>query len=628
MRDPLILHYTGQMTHANARPPADKRPIPNSYAVPGAPLYAGEYPGEKTTDNTEAKLTKFLDAGITAFVDLTGPADGMTPYAGVVRGLAAERGLSLDYTQHTIQDMDVCDVPTMCNILDSIDLLLAEDDVVYVHCWGGVGRTGTVIGCWLVRHGWAPEKALAEVGARFRTMSPDKVRRHAGWGSPQTNEQRAMVLEWSRHARGHLGYIPGSEQWDLSAVADTITTHWPDLTPASHITPTHRDRMRGALIGLSVGDAVGTTVEFKSPGSFPPVTDMLGGGPFALTAGEWTDDTSMALCLAESLLGCNTFDARDQMTRYVRWWKDGYLSSTDRCFDIGNTVATALSRFVETNDPMAGSTHPHAAGNGSLMRLAPIPIFYASQPADAIRFAAESSRTTHATPVAVDACRYFAGLLVGAMMGASKAELLAPQYSPLPDGWDDAPLHPTIAAIADGSFKVKTPPAIKGTSYVAETLEAVLWAFHHSDDFRTGCLLAVNLGDDADTTAAIFGQLAGAHYGESAIPAEWRAKLARKPLLDRLAESLFQHAFDAHVLSDARARQAHEGAEQLVLESAGDALQAIRTLREDEAAMKREMGVMGFMGGPMHLQAVQEHTVLHLRIEAALQLMTRETGLR
>jgi ADP-ribosylglycohydrolase len=145
-----------------------------------------------------------------------------------------------------------------------------------------------------------------------------------------------------------------------------------------------RDRIRGALIGLAVGDAVGTTAEFNPPSTFAPVTDMVGGGPFRLRAGEWTDDTSMALCLAESLIECGGFDARDQMERYVKWWKTGHLSSTGHCFDIGNTTRAALARFVETGDPLSGSTSPNAAGNGSLMRLAPAAMFYVSQPEEGI----------------------------------------------------------------------------------------------------------------------------------------------------------------------------------------------------------------------------------------------------
>jgi ADP-ribosyl-[dinitrogen reductase] hydrolase len=149
--------------------------------------------------------------------------------------------------------------------------------------------------------------------------------------------------------------------------------------------PELRDRMRGALIGLAVGDAVGTTVEFKTPGSFPPVTDMVGGGPFRLAAGEWTDDTSMALCLAESLIEGREFDPVDQMKRYTKWYKHGHLSSNGRCFDIGNTVSEALARFAETKDPFAGSRAPNKAGNGSLMRLAPIPMFYFGRAAAKVR---------------------------------------------------------------------------------------------------------------------------------------------------------------------------------------------------------------------------------------------------
>src|SRR5688500_5205401 len=105
---------------------------------------------------------------------------------------------------------------------------------------------------------------------------------------------------------------------------------------------------RGCLLGLAVGDAVGTTVEFMPRGSFPPVTDMVGGGPFGLQPGQWTDDTSMALCLATSLIAKKGFDANDQMDRYWRWYREGYLSSTGKCFDIGNTVRDALERYHHT----------------------------------------------------------------------------------------------------------------------------------------------------------------------------------------------------------------------------------------------------------------------------------------
>ena len=123
--------------------------------------------------------------------------------------------------------------------------------------------------------------------------------------------------------------------------------------------PNIRSRHRGALLGLAVGDAVGTAVEFSPRGSFPLVTDMVGGGPFGLNPGEWTDDTSMALCLAHSLLECDGLDPRDQMKRYVRWWHQGYCSPNDRgCLDIGNTVRAALAQFESTGDAIAGSTDP------------------------------------------------------------------------------------------------------------------------------------------------------------------------------------------------------------------------------------------------------------------------------
>jgi ADP-ribosyl-[dinitrogen reductase] hydrolase len=305
--------------------------------------------------------------------------------------------------------------------------------------------------------------------------------------------------------------------------------------------PSAADRYRGSLLGLAAGDALGTTVEFKPPGTFPPLQDMIGGGPFHLQPGEWTDDTSMALCLAASLVEAG-HDPHDQMRRYVRWYREGYMSSRQDCFDIGITVRTALALFERDGDPDAGSTDPRTAGNGSLMRLAPVPLYYAGDPVDAIEMAADSSLRTHGARTAVDACRYMAALIVGALRDVPKEALLSPYFCLEPGYWRQYPLCPEIDEIAAGSFKQRNPPEIKGNGYVVMSLEAALWAFHHSTSFRSGALLAVNLGDDADTTGAIYGQLAGAYYGEEGIPQEWRAMLAKRELIVELAEALLARA--------------------------------------------------------------------------------------
>jgi ADP-ribosylglycohydrolase len=279
-------------------------------------------------------------------------------------------------------------------------------------------------------------------------------------------------------------------------------------------------------------------VEFRRPGSFPPLTDIIGGGPFSLEPGQWTDDTSMALCLAESLLECGGLDPVDQLRRYVRWYREGHHSSTGRCFDIGNTVRDALHRFEPTGEPWSGSTDPNTAGNGSLMRLAPVPIFFNRDPEEAIARAADSSKTTHGAAEAVDACRFYCGLMVGALQGVTKEDLLQPMFTPVAGLWEREPLSPKIATVARGSFLRNGPPDIRGTGYVVESMEAALWAFARSTSFRQGAVLAVNLGDDADTTGAIYGQLAGAFYGVDAIPAEWRAKLTGRETLESFASWL------------------------------------------------------------------------------------------
>jgi ADP-ribosyl-[dinitrogen reductase] hydrolase len=303
------------------------------------------------------------------------------------------------------------------------------------------------------------------------------------------------------------------------------------------------DRYRGALLGLAAGDALGTTLEFERPGSFEPLTDMVGGGPFNLKPGEWTDDTSMALCLAESLVTKQTFDPIHQLETYVRWWRDGHLSVKGRCFDIGNATRGALATFQEHRQPYCGSTSPSTAGNGSLMRLAPAPLAFANDPPVAIETAGQSSRTTHGAVECVDSCRYFAGLLLAAVSGMPKRAILNNDYEPAVKCWLENPLAEKVEAIARGSFKVKEPPHIRGSGYVIHTLEAALWAFHTTENFRAGALAVVNLGEDADSTGAVYGQIAGAYYGAEGIPAEWREKLAMRELIKRRAAELHALAF-------------------------------------------------------------------------------------
>jgi ADP-ribosyl-[dinitrogen reductase] hydrolase len=294
------------------------------------------------------------------------------------------------------------------------------------------------------------------------------------------------------------------------------------------------ERFHGSLLGLACGDAVGTTVEFRPRGSFRPVTDMTGGGPFSLEPGQWTDDTSMALCLAASLVGRGGFDAADQMQRYCRWMDEGYLSATGECFDIGMTVSAALRRFQATGEPFSGSTHPRTAGNGCLMRLAPVPMFYFGDREAAIEHAGHSARTTHGSQECVEACRLFGAMLWLALSGAGKENIL------LGHGIIDLQSQ-RLASIAVGDYRKFDATAIGGNGYVVDSLEAALWCFAGTSTFEEAILCAANLGDDADTTAAICGQLAGAFYGATAIPEHWRSQLAMAGMIRELADGLFEY---------------------------------------------------------------------------------------
>ncbi|CAF1347329.1 unnamed protein product [Rotaria sordida] len=257
----------------------------------------------------------------------------------------------------------------------------------------------------------------------------------------------------------------------------------------------------------------------------------------------------MALCLANSLIARRDFVAYDQLVRYKWWYRHGYMSSTGHCFDIGSATRQSIQEF-ETRQRKFAQDHnisgeeidslsdpkilsqfdvkcskSEVAGNGALMRLAPVPLFFYRDPEKAIEYSGQSGQITHGDKKAYDACRYYGALIVATLQGATKEELLSDTFYKNHEKWFGSKvLHEDIMNIIKGSFKKQGgyEEGIRGKGYVVNALEAALWAFwSDNDSFEKGALNAVNLGDDTDTTAAIYGQLAGAYYGFQKLPTKW-----------------------------------------------------------------------------------------------------------
>ena len=270
--------------------------------------------------------------------------------------------------------------------------------------------------------------------------------------------------------------------------------------------PFSQDQARGMLIGLAVGDALGTTLEFKPRGSFTPIDDMVGGGPFNLKPGQWTDDTSMAMCLAQMLRSANGWDADDAMRRFVNWRDHGYLSSTGICFDIGNQTTAALDAYLASRNPYSGPTEEAQSGNGGIMRLAPVVLAYGADVKSAQAVAQLQSRLTHGSPICLRGAANLAQFLVTGDLG----------------------LLPRPAA-----------PPEEASGYIVHTLHAAFWSMTQGDTFRDVLLAAVNLGGDADTVGAVAGQLAGRIYGYEGIPEAWRARLWEHDKILTAADDLY-----------------------------------------------------------------------------------------
>ena len=473
-------------------------PLPNTYWVLPGQVLAGGHPSADTIEETRARLAILLAAGIDCFVDLTMPNE--------IKSYELELPPGVHYLRESIKDHGVPQARAqMLRIVDFLDHAIKSGRRPYVHCRAGIGRTGTVVGCFLAERGLSADEAMQELNRLWQTCARSMI-----WAFvPETDAQVDYIRHWKRRPPAGPGAAPGPE----------------DV----------RERFVGALIGLAIGDALGSSTQDRRAGTFAPIHDLVGGGPFALPRGAWSDDAAIALCLAESLLARNGFDARDQMRRYGRWQSEGHLSATGQALGITPSTTRALALAKWQTKRYAGSHDPAQLDPQPLSRIAPAVMFFYTSPQDAINHACEAARTTCQAPMVLEACRLFAALFYGALRGRSKADIFVPD----PDILDLSRLRPAIAGLV--SELAEPEPGAAGRR-VDGALHAALWAFRTTDNFRAGALRAANLGGSSDVIAAVYGQLAGAHYGVSAIPAAWRHSLARHDLIEDFAERLLARA--------------------------------------------------------------------------------------
>jgi ADP-ribosylglycohydrolase len=480
-----------------ARKPSALPPAPalgSCYWVIPGQLLAGEHPSGDTPAAQRARLKSLLDTGIDCFVDLTMPRE-LDAYDG-------ELPAEAEYFRGSIQDHSVPALrEDMARILDFLQRSLARGRGVYVHCRAGIGRTGIVVGCLLVEHGRTGDQALQELNQLWQMSPRAKV-----WPFvPETDEQVEYIRNWSRN-------IPD---------APALPSGTDDL----------RARFRGALAGLAVGDALAATTQNQEEGAFTPVEDILGGGPLALPPGAWSDDTAMALCLAESLLERGGFDARDQMQRYGRWQQQGHLSATGQALGITASTTRALALSKWQRKLFSGSHDPAQLDPEPLSRAPAAVMFFYATPQVAVHQACEAARTTCQAPLVLECCRLYGAIFYGALAGRPKGALFHPEVEIL----DRTKLRPAITEIIADA--VRGPPSSPGAR-IDQVLHAALWAFHSTDTFRAGALRAANLGGSSDVIASAYGALAGAHYGVNAIPASWRGMIVQKELVERFADRL------------------------------------------------------------------------------------------
>jgi ADP-ribosyl-[dinitrogen reductase] hydrolase len=289
----------------------------------------------------------------------------------------------------------------------------------------------------------------------------------------------------------------------------------------------------GGFVGLAVGDALGAPVEFQKRGSYGLVTDFQKGGPFNLEKGMWTDDTILSLILSESLNRYKTFNAEDIMNQFYRWWKDGYMSPTGICFDIGRTTEKAMNRFQKENVIYAGN-EADPPSNGAIMRLLPISLFFSSSLKTSQEHSIDMTRLTHGPLECVEASVILNYILLMILDGKSKSEIF--KFTHL-----EYAFKTRIKNLLTNEFLKKSYEEVSGIGNAYETLESAMHIFYHANNFYDGLIKAVNIGDDTDTVGAVYGQMAGAYFGLQSIPTQFTEQLYNIAKIKKEAEALWQN---------------------------------------------------------------------------------------